>query len=124
MAVTPNVRITTILGRICIALIYLLSGFGKIMQPGQTQGYMTSKGMPMVPLLFVLAIIVELAGGLSILLGIKARWGAVMLLVYTLIAGLIFHNFWASPAAEMQNQMAHFLKNIAIIGGLVFVIAY
>ncbi len=117
-------NMTTLFGRICLSVIFLLSGFGKIMDPGGTQGYMAAKGMPMIPFLFVVAIIFELVGGLSVLLGIKANWGATMLIVFTLIAGIIFHNFWAVPKAEMQGQMIHFLKNIAIIGGLMFVAAF
>lgn len=124
MPVTPNVAILTLFGRICLTAIYLLSGFGKVMDPSGTQGYMASKGMPMIPFLFVVAIIFELVGGLSVLLGIKARWGATMLIVFTLTAGIIFHNFWAVPEAEMQGQMIHFLKNLAMIGGLMFVAGF
>jgi putative oxidoreductase len=116
--------VPTLLGRICLAVIFLLSGFGKIMDPSGTQGYMAAKGMPMIPFLFVVAIVFELVGGLSVLLGIKANWGATMLIVFTLTAGIIFHNFWAVPEAEMRGQMVHFLKNIAIIGGLMFVAAF
>jgi putative oxidoreductase len=120
----PNVGLTTLLGRIFLVVLYLISGFGKIMEPVTTKGAIASTGLPMVPVLYVLAIIFELVGGLSILFGIKARWGATMLIIFTVAASVLFHNFWASPPAEMQMQLINFLKNFSIIGGLLLLIAF
>lgn len=124
MKASPNVGVTTLLGRICITILFLLSGFGKIMDPAGTQAYIASKGLPIVAVLYVLAVVFELAGSLSVLLGIKARWGAAMLLIFTLVAGTLFHNFWALPTEQAQGQMIHFLKNVSIVGGLFYVIAF
>jgi putative oxidoreductase len=111
-------------GRILIALIYLLSGFGKTTGFESTVGLIASKGVPLSQLAAIGAIIVELGGGTMVVVGWKARWAAAALFVFTAVAGLIFHNFWSTPAAEAANQITHFLKNVCIMGGLVFVIVH
>jgi putative oxidoreductase len=113
-----------LLGRILIALIYLLSGFEKITGFESTVGFIASKGLPLAQYGAIGAIIVELGGGMMLVLGWKARWAAAALLIFTASAGLLFHNFWAVPAAEAPNQMAHFLKNICILGGLLYVVIH
>jgi putative oxidoreductase len=59
-----------------------------------------------------------------LVVGWNARWAAVVLFVFTAMAGLFFHNFWAVPAAEAPNQMTHFLKNVCILGGLLYVVIH
>lgn len=119
-----NAAAVALLGRIFLAAIYLVSGVNKVMSPEATKGYMASKGMPLISLMFLGAVVVEIVGGLSILLGIKARFTAAVMVLYTLAAALIFHNFWALPPAEAQNQMIHFMKNLSIIGGFLLVVAF
>jgi putative oxidoreductase len=85
---------------------------------------MESKGFPVVPLFQIGAIGVELAGGLSILLGFKARWGAVLLFLYLIPVSLVFHDFWAYTGMERNMQMAHFFKNVAIMGGMLLLTAF
>ena len=121
---TRNAAAVAFLGRIFLAAIYLVSGVNKVMSPEATKGYMASKGMPLISLMFLGAVVVEIAGGLSILLGIKARFTAAVMVLYTLAAALIFHNFWALPSAEAPNQMIHFMKNLSIIGGFLLVVAF
>ena len=111
-------------GRILIALIFVLSGFSKITGFDGTVGYIASKGLPMPSFAALAAIIVELAGGIALIVGWKARWAAAALLVFTASAAVIFHNFWGVPADQAQNQMIHFMKNIAMVGGLLMVIAH
>ncbi len=117
-------RITPPLGRMLLALIFLASGFGKIGGWHKTAGYMASKGMPLVPLLLVAAVLLEIGGGLSVLMGLKARIGAAALIVFLIPATLIFHNFWALEGTEQQMNMIMFMKNLAILGGLLLVIAF
>lgn len=105
-----------LLGRILIAAIFLMSGFNKIMAPGQTQAYMESAGMPMTGLFLAGAIVLEVGGALSILLGAYTFWGSVALFLFMIPTTLIFHANFADP-----NQMIHFMKNLAIIGGLLYV---
>jgi putative oxidoreductase len=110
-----------LLGRVLIALIYLLSGFGKITGFESTVGYIASKNLPLPQVAAIGAIIVELGGGMLVVVGWKARWAAAALFVFTALAALLFHNFWAVPAAEAPNQTTHFLKNVCILGGLLYV---
>lgn len=113
-----------LLGRILIALIYLVSSVEKITAFGGTVAYIASKGLPLPQYGAIGAIVVELVGGTMLVVGWNARWAAIGLLVFTASAGLLFHNFWAVPAAEASNQMTHFLKNVCILGGLLYVIIH
>lgn len=111
-------------GRILIVLIFVLSGFGKITGFEGTVGYIASKGLPLPQLAAIGSIIVELGGGILLIIGWKARWAAAAMLVFTALAALFFHNFWAVPPDQAQNQMIHFMKNISMIGGLLFVVVH
>jgi putative oxidoreductase len=117
-------RFGPLAGRILIALMFVLSGFGKITGFEGTVGYIVSKGMPLPQLAAIGAIIVELGGGILLVVGWKARWAAAAMFVFTVLATLIFHNFWAVPADQAQNQMIHFMKNISILGGLLYVVVH
>jgi putative oxidoreductase len=117
-------RFLPLAGRFFLSLIFLLSGLGKIADWQGTAGYMASKGMPLVPFFLLGAIVLEVAGGLSLLLGYKARWGALLLLIFLIPATLIFHNFWALEGQERQLQMIMFLKNLAILGGILLVASW
>src|SRR4051794_5610573 len=111
-------RYLSLVGRILLGSIFLLSALGKVTGWSTTAGYMASKGMPLVPFFLAAAMLVELGGGLSLLTGFQARWGALALAAYLIPTTLIFHNFWAFQGQEQQMQMVHFLKNLAIMGGL------
>ena len=86
-----------------------------------TVGYIASKGLPLPQLAALGAIVVELGGGLMLVAGWKARWAATAMFVFTAMAALIFHNFWAASANDVQNQMIHFMKNVSMLGGLLYV---
>jgi putative oxidoreductase len=113
---------TPLLGRIGLSAIFLLSGVNKITNWDQTAQYMQAHGMPLAPLFLGGAIVLELVGGLSVLVGYKARLGAALLILFLIPATLIFHNFWAFQGQEQQMQMIMFLKNVAILGGLLLVV--
>jgi len=117
-------RYLPLAGRIFLSLIFVTSGLSKIGGWNDTAGYMTSKGMPMVPLFLVGAIVFELLGGLSVLLGFKAKLGAAALIVFLIPASFIFHNFWTLEGMEQQMQMILFMKNFSITGGLLLVIGF
>lgn len=112
---------TNLAGRILLALIFIMSGIGKIPDFANTADYMASRGMPLVTLLLVGAIIFELLGGLLVATGFKARLGAILLIIFLVPASLIFHNFWAYPEEQQKVQMIMFMKNLAIMGGLLIV---
>jgi putative oxidoreductase len=117
-------RYGPLVGRLMIAAIFVVSGFGKITGFDGTVGYIASKGLPLPQLAAIAAIIVELGGGILLILGWKTRWAAAAMCIFTVVAALIFHNFWAVPAEQAQNQMIHFMKNICMAGGLLYVVVF
>src|ERR1700704_2913178 len=121
----PNTQNSAALvGRILLAVIFIISGFGKIGGFEGTVGYIASKGLPMPQVVAALTIVVELGGGILLAIGYKARWAALALAVFTLLAAIIFHNFWAVEAAQKMNQQINFLKNLAMTGGMLMVFAF
>lgn len=113
-----------LLGRVLLCLIFVISGAGKIAKFGGTAAYISSKGLPAPEILAALTICVELGGGLLLLVGLKTRWAALALAIFTLLAAIIFHNFWAMSGPEAMNNQIHFLKNLAIAGGMLMVVAF
>lgn len=100
-----------LVGRILLALIFVISGFGKITGYAGTQGYMQAFGVP--GMLLPLVIIVELGAGIALIVGWMTRWAALALAAFTLLAALIFHTNFGD-----QIQMIMFLKNLSIAGGM------
>jgi len=108
-------------GRLLLAYIFVLSGFGKIMSFAGTAKYMAANGMPMVEPLLAGAIVIELIGGLMLAVGWKARWAAWAIFLFVLVTSLIFHPFWAVPPEQVMMQTIQFQKNLAIMGGMLYV---
>jgi putative oxidoreductase len=111
------------LGRLALGAIFLMSGLGKLANLSETAAYMRSAHMSAVPLFLTGAILLEILGGLSVITGLKARWGAMALIVFLVPATFIFHNFWAYQGMDRQMQMINFLKNVSIGGGLLSLFA-
>jgi putative oxidoreductase len=116
---TSHSRYAPSVGRVLIAVIFLISGFGKIADPAGTQAYIAAAGLPLPLVAYVIAVIVEAGGGLLLLLGFQTRIAALALAVFSIAAAFGFHHDFAD-----QNQMVHFLKNLAIAGGLLQVVAF
>jgi len=114
----PNSALSLMLGRTLLGLLFLVSGAAKIGRFAGVAGFMTSKGLPAAEMLLVATIALEVAGGLALIVGWRVRYAAWALLVFTGLAAVIFHAFWAAEAPAYQNQLNHFLKNVAIMGGL------
>ena len=110
-------------GRILLALMFVLAGFSKIAGFAGTVGYMQSKGIPAAEVLAGLTILLEIGGGLALMFGFMTRWAALALAAFTLLASLIFHNFWAVPEAQRMVQNLMFMKNLSVIGGLLVLAA-
>jgi putative oxidoreductase len=110
-----------LLGRLMLAYIFVLSGYGKIVGFAGTAGSMANYGMPMVEVLLVATIAIELVGGLMLVVGWKARWAALAIFLFIIPATLIFHAFWAVPQEQVMMQTIQFQKNLAIMGGMLFV---
>ncbi len=116
--------IAALVGRVLLALMFVIAGYGKITGYDGTAGWMTAAGMPMVGVLLPLSILVELGGGIALIVGWKARWAALALAAFTLLASLTFHNFWAMTGDAVMTNTLFFLKNIAVIGGMLMVFAF
>jgi putative oxidoreductase len=121
----PNVQNTAALvGRILLAAIFLTSGFGKITGFDGTVGYIASKHLPLPQVGAIIAILCELGGGILVLVGFKARWAGLVLAIFTLAAGIFFHDYWNADAAAKQMQQINFWKNVAIAGGFLMLFAF
>ena len=114
-----STRYLPVLGRLLIAAIFLTSGLSKLAAPGMTQGYIASAGLPLPLLGYVLTVLVEVGGGALLVVGYRTRTVALALAVFTVAAAVFFHHDFAN-----QNQMIHFMKNLAMAGGLLQVVAF
>ncbi|MHB8410553.1 MAG: DoxX family protein [Candidatus Acidiferrales bacterium] len=117
-------RIIPLVGRILISVIFLLSGITKLMSWSGSAAFLAVKGMPMPSVMLAGAIIVEVLGALCLITGFQTRIAAIIMFLYLIPATLIFHNFWAMQGAMRADMQIHFLKNVAIMGGLLMVAAY
>jgi len=111
-----------LLGRVLMSVIFILSGLGKIPHFHDVAGMMAGKGIPLATVALAITLLIEIGGGLLLLTGFQARYAALVIALWLVPVTLVFHNFWAVPA-QQQDQMINFLKNLAIIGGLL-VMAY
>ena len=120
-------QMAPLVGRVLLALIFVISGFNKLTHFDGTAGYMAMHGLPLVHVLLVASIAVELGGGLMLLLGWHARIAAAAIFLFLIPITLVFHAFWTvspSDAMALQDQMNHFMKNLAIMGGMLYIVAY
>lgn len=113
-----------LVGRTLIAAIFIFSGFNKLADWSGTAAYMESVGLPMVGLLLPLAAAAEILGGLSVATGTFARAGALALIAFLIPTSFVFHDFWNLEGEARAAQMAHFFKNLSIMGGLIVLLGY
>lgn len=107
-----------LVSRILLSSIFLFSGAKKVFGFAAAQGYMAKYGMKMTGMFLVLAILFEIGGGLSVLLGYFPRLGALALILFLVPTTVVFHREFADPAQAVQ-----FSKNVAIMGGLFAILA-
>ena len=115
---TSTQDVIALVGRILIEYLFIPAGFGKLMGFAGTVGYVASSGLPLPQVGAAVAILVELGVGIAFLLGYKTRVAAIVLAVFTVLAAVFFHKYWAVPEAMKMMQQINFNKNIAIAGGL------
>jgi putative oxidoreductase len=113
-----------LVGRILLAIVFIPAGFSKIGGFAGTAGYIASKGLPLPEVGAALAVAVEILAGVALLLGWKTRWAALALAVFTLVASVFFHAFWAVPPEQQMTQYLMFMKNVGIVGGLLAFFAF
>jgi putative oxidoreductase len=116
---THDTRTLPALARLLIASLFLISGLQKLAAPEMIQGYIAAVGLPLPFLAYLVALVVEIGGGLLLLAGLRTRPVAAALALFTIATALLFHRGVADP-----NQLVHFLKNLAIAGGLLQVAAF
>jgi len=107
------------IGRLMISIIFIYSGVAKLMAPAATIAYIASSGLPFAGLAMTIAVAVELGGGMLLMLGFQTRPVAAGLALFSLVTGLAFHH-----AIGDQSQLLQLLKNIAMAGGLLQVVAF
>ena len=110
-------KVIELAGRVLLGHIFLLAGINKISAYEGTSGYMEAMGVPGV--LLPLVIILEIVGGLALIIGFRTRWAAIALAGFTVLAAVLFHADFGD-----QMQMILFMKNWAITGGLLLVYVY
>ncbi len=114
----------SLVGRLLLALLFLPAGIAKIGGYAGTVGYIASKGLPLPEVGALVAIVVEVGGGLALIAGFGTRFAALGLALFTLAASVVFHNYWALPADQQMVQQLMFFKNIAVVGGLLTLAAW
>ena len=112
-------RWVSLVGRILLSLIFIISGISKLLDPAGTITYIESAHLPLPQVAYVVALFVELGLGIALLVGFHAQLAAAGIAIFTFITALMFHSNMADPV-----QVVMFLKNTTIIGGLLVVIAF
>jgi putative oxidoreductase len=115
---------TALTARILLVAIYLLSGYDKVTGFADTVSFIEARGLPLPQAAAIIAIVIELVVSSLALLGWKTRWAAMVLAIYTIAAGLLFHTYWTDAPAERMNDFINFWKNISIAGGFLMLAAF
>jgi len=136
--------IISVFARIALSSIFIVSGIGKIIDWHGSEEYLVtslcdwhvhSSSIPYiefifdhllqwVPILLGLVIFLEIFGGFLLLIGLQTRFGAFLLMVFLIPTTVIMHPFWVFVGSKSNLEMAMFMKNVAILGGLLMVLAF
>ena len=110
-----------LIARILLAAVFLTAGVRKLLGVAASAGYLAKLGFPMPEVMVWVAIVIEIGGAVLLITGWHARRAAWLLILFVAIATAMAHRFWEFDAAQYNNQLNHFLKNAAIIGGLLYI---
>lgn len=113
-----------LVGRILLAVLFVPAGLGKITDFAGSVGYATAMGLPLPTAGVAMGLVIELVGGLALLVGFGTRFAALALAVFSLTAAAFFHAYWAVPVEQQMMQQLMFFKNLAIAGGLLAFVAF
>lgn len=113
-----------LVGRILMAWLFIPAGFGKIAGFSGSVGYAASVGLPLPEVGVAIGLLIELLGGIFLLIGFMTRPAALALALFTLVASFFFHAYWSMPADQAMMQQLMFNKNLAIVGGLLAFAAF
>lgn len=118
MANASGNGIVSLFGRVLLSIIFIVSGFSKLFAFHALAGILVAKGFPLANVAAGVAIAIEIVGGLAILTGFKAKVTAWIVFLYLIPTTLLFHNFWTMQGPMRMDNQVHFMKNLAIMGGL------
>ena len=113
----------SVVGRVLLALMFIMAGYGKLTSLQGTAGYIASGGLPAPMVLAVLVGLLELVGGLALVVGYQVRWVGLALALFTLAASVLFHAYWNAPADQQMVGQLLFMKNLSVAGGMFLVSA-
>lgn len=106
------------IGRLLIVYIFATSGLAKILSWQSNLQYMSTRHLPMIPVLLAVAAVIEIGGSICLITGYRAREAAFIMFLYMIPLTVLFHNYWAASGMLAGAQETHFRKNLAIMGGL------
>ena len=113
-----------LVARVLLAALFIWSGFGKLTGFSGAVAAVAAKGLPIPTVLAALAVAMELGGGILLLIGLRARWIALLFVLFLLVITPMYHDFWNSAATAVMGQKINFTKNVAIMGGMLMVYAF
>ncbi|MEP6655635.1 MAG: DoxX family protein [Betaproteobacteria bacterium] len=113
-----------LIGRIAVAILFVTSGWGKMMDFGGTAGFIASNGIPLPQVATAITIVEELGLGLAIALGWQTRYAAAVIALWLIPTTFLFHNFWSAPADQVMMQQINFMKNVSIFGAMLLLMAF
>lgn len=111
-------------GRLLLSLIFIFSGLFKIVHFQNFTNMLGEKGVSAAGIIVFVALLIELLGGLSVLLGWFTRYGAILLMIFLIPTTIMSHDFWNFSGVEFMVQFSNFFKNVAIFGGLLLLASY
>jgi putative oxidoreductase len=118
MANSSGNAIVSLFGRVLLSAIFIFAGFSKLFAFHTFAGMLAAKGFPLATIAMGVAVAIEVLGGLAILAGFKAKLTAWIVFLYLIPTTLVFHNFWTMQGMMRMDNQVHFMKNLAIMGGL------
>jgi putative oxidoreductase len=116
--------VVPLFGRILLSAVFILGGIGKISGFSMEEGFVAAKHLPLPAIALGIALVIELVGGLAILAGLYTKLTSWIVFLYLIPTTFMFHNFWAMQGADRLDNMIHFQKNLAIMGGLLLLAAF
>jgi putative oxidoreductase len=113
-----------LIARIAMSVMFITSGFGKLVGFSGTVEHIAAKGVPLPEIAAAIAILIELVGGIAVLVGWKTRWAALAYVAFLIVITPIFHNFWTMEGAQRMANNINFMKNLTILGGFLLLYAF
>lgn len=116
--------VVPLLGRILISPVFILAGINKIVAFSMMTAYAASAHLPLPKVAIACAAVIEILGGLAILTGFQTKLAAWIVFLFLIPTTVLFHNFWVMQGMDRVNNLAHFQKNLAIMGGLLLLATF